>query len=128
MGLFGASKAKLLVIDDDPAQRAMIVSYLEDRFEVVEAENGEAALEAVGSGDFALILCDYEMPGMKGPEVVKSIRAIERLREVPIVMVTGRYSLDIVEEALGAGANDYVQKPIEFPKLIAKIDQLAPSA
>ena len=92
MGFLGLGKSlpKILVADDDPGARALISSFLEDRFAVTEVGDGVAAAEAAREGDFSLILLDYDMPGLNGLGVVQLLRAMDRLKDIPIVMITGR--------------------------------------
>ena len=124
---FGASLPKILIADGDPGARALVAIFLEDKYAVTEVGDGVAAVEAAREDDFSLILLDYDMPGLNGLGVVELIRAIERLKHIPIVMITGRTQLEDVDRLLSAGANDYLTKPIDLRKLSAKVDKYIPA-
>ena len=116
-------KGRLLVVDDTEYNRDMLARRLTRRgFEVDAVEDGYAALEALDTTDYALVLLDVMMPGIDGYEVLERVRENHPPIELPIIMVTAKdESADIVR-ALKLGANDYITKPIDFAVALARIN------
>jgi two-component system, OmpR family, response regulator MtrA len=113
---------RILAVEDDDRIRASMRMALEDEgWSVAEAVNGEEALEILAAGPVELVLVDLMLPGMSGFEVV---RAIRRLSDVPIVIVTARSDSHDVVAGLEAGADDYVRKPFAVKELSARIRAL----
>ena len=117
--------ARVLVVDDSATMRKIIAKGLREAgcpCEVIEAADGARALEALRGADFDLVLCDINMPGIDGLALVRSARADATIAsELPIVMITTEGGLEKVEEALAAGATDYLRKPFSSDLLRAKI-------
>jgi DNA-binding response OmpR family regulator len=119
--------ARILTVEDDERIRSATRLVLEDEgYEVIEATNGEEALEAFAPGRGAddlpdVVLIDVMLPGIDGFEVCRQIR---RQSDVPIVMVTARTDTSDVVEGLEAGADDYVTKPFVARELSARIKAL----
>ncbi len=112
----------LLVVDDDPMNRDLMVRYLSKRgFQALPMISSSSALEFVKSHPVDLMLLDIEMPGMNGLDLLRLLRKTHTPSQLPIIMVTGRSNSDDAVTALGAGANDYVTKPIDFPVILARI-------
>ncbi len=112
----------LLVVDDDEMSRDQLSRRLERRgFRVLRAASGEAALETVKEHSVDLLLLDVMMPGLSGFDVLRAVRGQRSPLELPVIMTTARTDSDDVVEALEAGANDYVTKPIDFPVALARI-------
>jgi len=113
------SAGKILVIDDDPQiRRVMKVILSGERYEVVEARSGEAALEKFREFLPDLVLLDLNMPGMGGLDTCRSIRETS---DVPIIIVTVRREESEKVELLDAGADDYITKPFGKDELLARI-------
>ena len=98
-------------------------------FEVTSAENGEQALELFEKslpGTFAAVLMDMQMPVMDGCEAARRIRALERPDAVfvPIVAVTANAFAEDIAGTTEAGMNGHISKPIDFPALYRKLDEL----
>ncbi len=114
-----------LVVDDSPLVRKILANTLrrECRFqEIMQVGDGKLAVEAAKENDFDLILLDWNMPEMTGIEALRAIR--EFRKRTPIVMVTSENDGARVVEALDAGANNYIIKPIEPQTLSEKIRQI----
>ena len=112
----------LLVVDDGDENRDMLSRRLARRgFNVLTAEDGERALEVVGKDAVDLVLLDIMMPGMDGVEVLRQLRQRWNQTEMPVIMQTAKSDSTDVVEALDAGANDYVTKPIDFPVVLARV-------
>jgi len=119
----GPAAPVILVVDDDEHIRTLMRIQLGLRgYEVIEAANGQEALDACAKGGIELALLDIEMPGLDGYEVLTRIKADERLREVPVVLVTARTLAGDVVRGLGLGAHDYLRKPFESSELLARTD------
>ncbi len=117
---------KALVVDDSKAIRQIEKKYLEELgFEVLEASNGEEALEVLETNpDISLILLDWHMPVMNGYEFLKRLRANPEYAEIKVMMVTTENQQKSVIEAIMAGANEYLMKPFDKEMLETKIRYL----
>ncbi len=105
----------ILVVDDDPTLRMLMRATLEKAgFEVAEAADGEEALRKFIKHQPAVILMDVEMPKLNGFEACKRIRADAVGAHVPILMVTGLEDIQSIHRAYGAGATDFLPKPINW--------------
>ncbi len=114
---------EILVVDDNELNRDMLSRRLRSRgYAVTVAESGARALELVKGGAFDLVLLDIMMPGISGLDVLHSVRESYSREELPVVMATARDQADDVIEALKAGANDYVTKPLDFPVVVARAE------
>ncbi len=113
-----------LAIDDSRAMRMILAQILKALgFEVIEAANGREALERLkyaGPVDFALV--DWNMPEMSGIEFVKAVRADPRHANLRLMMVTTENELSKMEEALQAGADEYVMKPFSRAVIREKLE------
>lgn len=118
---------KLLVVDDSPTMRRIMVQMLKKigYSDTSEAENGQAALERLrAEGDFEILLTDWNMPIMTGMELTKAVRADARLAGMPILMVTTRNMKEDIVAAMKAGVNNYVTKPFDPKTIKEKIDKV----
>jgi two-component system, sensor histidine kinase and response regulator len=114
--------ALILAVDDQPENLMVFEADLEDAgYRVKLAENGPAALKKIDEQRPDLVLLDVSMPGLDGYEVCRRIRSREDTRDLPVIMVTGRDSVEDIVEGLDAGAYDYITKPIEPRILLARI-------
>ncbi len=117
-----ASGAKILIVDDDAASRRLLeVRLRELECKVEMASDGEEGLEKVESFQPDVILLDYMMPRMTGLEVLKRLKADERYKGVPVILLTARGSQEDKVTGLDAGADDYVVKPFEPFELLARV-------
>jgi CheY-like chemotaxis protein/anti-sigma regulatory factor (Ser/Thr protein kinase) len=110
------SKARILVVDDEPFNLDIVSEYLDEMdFDLLLADSGEFAWQALCKPDsqFDLILLDRMMPGLDGITLLKRIKADERLRGIPVIMQTAATSPEQVREGLAAGAFYYLTKPFE---------------
>lgn len=114
---------KALLIDDSRAQRAYLKRMLAELgFAVTEAEDGERGLAQLRtSGPFDVALVDWNMPVMDGLAFLRHVRADAAHAAVPVVMVTSEVAMGRVEEALGAGASEYIMKPFSREVLADKL-------
>jgi CheY-like chemotaxis protein len=119
----GTQTGRVLVVDDDPVHRAVAKRLLEAQgFCVEEATNGGEALQRVASSAaFDLVLTDLSMPGMGGRDVVSCLRAMPRTARTPIIVATSEENGDAEVELMEAGADDYIRKPIDPTRFVARI-------
>src|ERR1044071_9132749 len=116
---------KILVVDDDAEYREMLMTLLCGAgYIVICAEDGSAGFEQARREGPNLILTDLSMPNLNGVKMIKAIRAEPETRAVPIIACTAHLSGVAVSEALAAGANKALYKPIEFNVLVALIIKL----
>ena len=116
-----SARKNILIVDDDQALRQSLAEQLHmyEEFAASEAATGRAALEAVKTGRFDLILLDIGLPDMDGREVCKLVR--RNGVGVPIIMLTAADSEADTILGLDSGANDYVTKPFRLGALLARI-------
>lgn len=117
---------KILVVDDSATMRRILVNSLHrlGYTSIVEAEDGKDALERYDTS-VQIVITDWVMPNMSGPDLARALRAREDGREVPILMVTSRGTRDDIVTALEAGVSNYVVKPFTPQTLKEKIEQLS---
>jgi two-component system response regulator PilR (NtrC family) len=113
----------ILVADDEPGVRESLAEVLRDAgYDVEVAADGNAALAALETRDFAVILTDLRMPGADGLAVLR--RAREVSPQTLVLVMTAHGGVDTAVEALRSGATDYILKPVVFDDLLAKVDRL----
>lgn len=113
---------RILVVDDTESNRDLLARRLERDGHTIEvAVSGNEALVKLGQGEFDLVLADVLMPDMNGIELLARIKSDEKRREIPVVMVSGLKDEDAVIRCIEAGAEDYLQKPVDPILLKARI-------
>jgi DNA-binding response OmpR family regulator/predicted Ser/Thr protein kinase len=113
----------LLVVDDDEMNRDLLSRRLRRRgYTVTVAEDGTEALALVARQRFDLVVLDVNMPHIDGLQVLRTLRKIHSVADLPVIMATARDKTGDVVHALQLGANDYVAKPLDFAILAARID------
>jgi two-component system cell cycle response regulator DivK len=118
---------RILVVEDQEDNRQILRDLLAATdYEVVEAENGEAALAAVAKQRPDLILMDIQLPILDGYEATRRIKADPALSSIPIIAVTSYALSGDEEKARSAGCDDFVPKPYSPRQLLAKIRQYLP--
>lgn len=114
--------AHILVIEDNPANLELMTYLLEAHgFGTRTAIDGEAGLEAAAQETPGLIICDLQLPGVSGYEVVQRLKADPILRGVPVVAVTAFAMVDDRQKAIGAGFDGYIPKPIDPEKFVPQV-------
>ena len=110
---------KILIIDDVATMRKVMRKLLKEigLCNVEEAENGERAWTMLNEKPYDLVISDWNMPKLKGIELVQKIRADEKLKAIPFLMVTSNNSREHVTEAAGKGVGCYLTKPFDVDKL-----------
>ena len=115
--------ARLLIVDDIEDNRAVLSRRLSSRgFEIVEADCGAEALRLVHERQFDVVLLDVMMPDMDGMEVLRRLRKEFTASVLPVIMVTAKTQPEDIVEALKAGANDYVTKPVDLSIALARVN------
>lgn len=114
---------KILVADDSNAEAERIRHILGglDGAQVTVVEDGAQAVRACKNDRFDLVLCDYEMPGLNGLQVVRVLRSTWSRLELPILMLTVRDDVQTKATSLRQGANDFVTKPVQPEELLARV-------
>lgn len=112
------TKAKVMIVDDDAGTLRNIKSLLSDMYDVVVANSGRKALEIIGMENPDIILLDYEMPLMKGPETMRHIREKRGFENIPIVFLTGVNDRAQITAALAMKPTGYLLKPVNKEKLL----------
>jgi len=117
---------KILIVDDFSTMRRIIKNLLRDLgfTNTQEADDGLTALPMLKSGDFDFLVTDWNMPGMTGIDLLKAVRADDKLSATPVLMVTAEAKRDQIIEAAQAGVNGYVVKPFTAQALKEKIDKI----
>lgn len=115
---------RILVADDEPSLRALVVVTLGSAYACDEADSGDAALTRLHEVDYDLVVLDLMMPGRSGFDVLQEMRADERLRDVPVVVMSAWQSAEDTQEALTAGANSFVSKPFQPEDLLDAVRDL----
>ncbi|OGH17622.1 MAG: hypothetical protein A2868_04000 [Candidatus Levybacteria bacterium RIFCSPHIGHO2_01_FULL_40_15b] len=115
----------LLVDDENEVAQVFQTGLSSAGFQVVVVSNGQSALDAVKSNKFDAILIDQMMPDMSGIDVLKTLKANEETKNIPMAMLTNFGHDEMVKEALNLGANDYILKYQVAPNdLVAKVKTL----
>ncbi len=115
--------ATILVVDDEPIIRDTLAEFLQqERFRVQSCGSGEDALALVGKHDFDIILCDINLPGIDGLEVLERVMKISP--DTFVVLITAHATVETAVEAFQSGAQDYLMKPILLHEVLAKIRRL----
>jgi two-component system cell cycle response regulator DivK len=114
----------ILLIEDNEQNRYLVKFLLERHgYEVVAVPDGARGIEAAQAMMPALILLDIQLPIMDGYAVARALRAIEALRDIPIVAVTSYAMLGDREKSLESGCTGYIEKPIDPATFVAEVEQ-----
>ena len=122
----GIEGTKFLVVDDFSTMRRIVRNLLKELgFTVVqEAEDGVEALAKLRAEPFDFVVSDWNMPNMTGIELLRAIRADEKLKHLPVLMVTAEAKKENIIEAAKAGASGYVVKPFTAATLDEKLKKI----
>ncbi len=117
---------RILIVDDFSTMRRIIKNLLNDLgyTNTAEADNGSSALTALGQGHFDFVVTDWNMPGMTGIELLKAIRADDRYKSLPVLMVTAEAKREQIIEAAQNGVNGYIIKPFTAQTLEEKLGKI----
>ena len=117
---------KILIVDDFSTMRRIIKNLLRDLgfTNTVEADDGITAIPILNSGSIDFLVTDWNMPGMTGIDLLRHVRADEKLRSLPVLMVTAEAKREQIIEAAQAGVNGYVVKLFTAQALKEKIEKI----
>lgn len=117
---------KILVVDDFSTMRRIVKNLLNELgfSDITEADDGKTALPLLQGGQFDFVITDWNMPGMPGIELLRHIRADERLKGIPVLMVTAEAQREQIIEAAKAGVSGYIVKPFTGVTLKEKLDKI----
>lgn len=118
---------KILIVDDFSTMRRIIKNLLGDLGfkNISQAEDGVMALRMLQeAGDYDFLVTDWNMPEMPGIELLKAVRADEKLSQLPVLLVTAEQKREQIVEAAQAGVNGYIVKPFTAVTLKEKLDKI----
>ena len=105
--------SEILVVDDDLAVLDVMSEMLRlEGHEVTVAENGVDAVQCVNDAEFDLVITDLIMPEKTGKDVLEEMMSDERLKTIPVIVMSAQDDKDIIGECLATGARDYIVKPL----------------
>lgn len=120
-----ATPPRLAVVEDNADNRLLLQAILGDRYDLVEYDNGSAALAGIAGNRPDLVLLDISLPGMDGNEILQRIRRDDSLRKLPVIALTAHAMAGDREKFLAAGFDEYITKPIiDENQLFAAIERL----
>lgn len=108
----------ILLVEDEAKIRKIVKTYLQDDYQIKEAEDGEKALELFSKNSYDLIILDLMLPKIKGEEVCQKIRQVS---EIPIIMLTAKSSEENKIDGFNFGADDYLTKPFSPRELLLRV-------
>ncbi len=117
---------KILIVDDFSTMRRIIKNLLRDLGfnNTQEADDGTTALPILQAGGIDFLITDWNMPGMQGIDLLKTVRADEKLSTLPVLMVTAETKREQIIEAAQAGVNGYIVKPFTAATLKENIEKI----
>ena len=120
------TRIRILVVDDSSTMRAIIKTALRDHgFQyILEADDGDTALDILRSAPVDIVLCDWLMDRMNGIELLRTVRMSEGLEDIPFIMITSEAQRDNVIQAIKDGVSNYLIKPFQPAKLIEKMKKV----
>lgn len=117
-------RIKIVTVDDDPDILDVIEATLEDEYTVVKASAGQEGLDIIRKERPDVIILDYNLPDMEGPDIAKTLRQDRFFLHTPILMLTGKGEVDDKVKGLESGVDDYMVKPFEPDELTARVRML----
>ncbi|GGK30731.1 response regulator [Aliivibrio fischeri] len=117
---------KILIVDDFSTMRRIVKNLLRDLGfnNTQEADDGLTALPLLKKGGFDFVVTDWNMPGMQGIDLLKTIRVDDELKHLPVLMITAEAKREQIIEAAQAGVNGYIVKPFTAATLKEKLDKI----
>lgn len=117
---------KILIVDDFSTMRRIIKNLLRDLGfnNTEEADDGNTGLPKLQTGNFDFLVTDWNMPGMTGIDLLRAVRADEKLKTLPVLMVTAEAKKEQIVMAAQEGVNGYIVKPFTAQTLKEKIDKI----
>ena len=118
------NKPKILIVDDEPSNVDLLKTFLSPEYDIITAYDGKEALLKVENTNPDLVLLDIVMPGMSGFEVCSKLKKDEKTLYIPILMVTALKEWSDHVKGIEAGADDFLNKPVDFNELSLRIKSL----
>ena len=117
---------KILVVDDMSTMRRIVKNILKQLGfnNLEEAENGQDALTKLHADTYGFVVSDWNMPVMMGIDLLRAIRSDEKLKQIPVLMVTAEAQKENLMEAVKAGVSNYVVKPFTAETMQEKINKI----
>ncbi|KAF1685637.1 chemotaxis protein CheY [Pseudoxanthomonas broegbernensis] len=117
---------RILIVDDFSTMRRIVKNLLNDLgySNTAEADDGHTALAALRAAPFDFVITDWNMPGMTGIELLRTIRADDKLKTLPVLMVTAEAKREQIIEAAQSGVNGYIIKPFTAQTLEEKLGKI----
>jgi len=117
---------KILVVDDMSTMRRIVKNIMKQLgfANVDEAENGQEALDKLKADSFGFVISDWNMPVMTGIQLLRAIRADDKLKAIPVLMVTAEAQKENLIEAIQAGVSNYIVKPFTAEVLQEKMSKI----
>lgn len=117
---------KILVVDDVEINREILQEILKDSYDIVEAENGKEALKVIEEQKESLsaVLLDLIMPEMDGFQVLEELNRKEILKQVPVLVITGDYNVDVEKRCFDSGVADFISKPFNNRIVKQRVDNM----
>ena len=113
---------RILVVDDDPNVLRIIAALLRQwRYEVTVAHDGLEAWDILRQGQIRLVISDWMMPGLTGPELCRRVRAAEFANYIYLILLTGRNDRTSLVQGMDAGADDFMVKPVYREELRVRV-------
>lgn len=118
------SKAKVLIVDDEPFNVDFLVQALDDEdYQVLTASNGQEALDKIRSEHPDLVLLDLMMPILDGFAVLSQVKADDNLRDTPVIIVSADHDSKSIVKGIKQGADDYITKPVHAVQFVKKVKE-----
>ena len=117
---------KILVVDDMSTMRRIVKNIMKQLgfANVEEAENGQEALDKLRAESFGFVISDWNMPVMTGIDLLRAIRADDKLKAIPVLMVTAEAQKENLVEAIKAGVSNYIVKPFTAETIQEKMNKI----
>ncbi|MFP4403236.1 MAG: response regulator [Nanoarchaeota archaeon] len=115
-------KKKILIIDDEYAIRELVEFTLEDDYDILKAENADSAFKIISSNKPDLIILDIMMPRIDGYDVCKKLKEDKNTKDIPVIMLTAKHSMDDLNKAIKCDVDEFITKPFEPELLKQRID------
>jgi len=127
--LFGSNKQRVLIIDDDASLRRQLSFRLKkhENLDVIEADNGQIGLNQADEHNPDLIILDWMLPDIQGPEILDRLKLLGNTKNIPVLMLTSKNKIGNIEDAFELGANAYLTKPFSLQKLGEKVTSILSS-
>ena len=115
-GRRNASRYRILIVDDSEMNRMILSEMLKGEFEILEAENGSVCLDMLSRYEMkiSLILLDIVMPGMDGFGVLEYMNRNNLIKDIPVIMISGEDSGEVIKRAYEMGVSDYIKRPFDM--------------